>query len=510
MNTKTKLGVTAGILAAALLAACGGGGSSAMRTVPPNASGSPSQGSGTLAQGTSAKLTFTLKRAAPKATTAAANRTASSRRSTAAKRAPKYLSYGANGFQITVTSGAASQTIDFNAETNTPNLNCQAVETAVYTYACTVNIPVLGPTESIAVLSLDTQPDNLSSTTGLGTAFPSNSHVLGIGSQTVTLTPGVVNTLSLSVNPVIDAFVDADCGSPIFSNNMGVDTNAESGGARLVVTAGVASSTFANPAPLDATFDDISAVTCAGTGGNYTGCTGQSFVDVNGSPEPVTISSNSSAFAFYPLPIQQNPFYSSGTPPPVGSYTAPVSMPDSSYLYFEGCGMSLGISYSGAAIASGTTVTLANNLSATPPTFTGSPAPDVSPQPGPYTATMVYTVVPLTVSPATSVSAPLTITADNSPQSVTGNDPGILNSGTLEAAHVPANTTIRPSSSTTCISSSNVEIASITAGSYNSTTGNQTFSLDAQAVGTCSFVLFDQRTGTVSQTIFVSVTSVPT
>jgi hypothetical protein len=498
MTTKTKLGATAGLLAAALLAACSGGGSSGASH--PVAIASPASGVGTTPQGTGARLTFTIN---PSKTPHHSSASASRRRSSSAKRSPAYFSRYRNGLQVTVTSGSASKTLYVDISTSA--VTC-GTDPTTQIETCSIVVPTLGPTETIAALEVDQKPSNETQSTGLGTAFPSNSYLLAISSPTtVTLTPGIVSDVPISLNPVAGQLYDE--GDELTdSNNMAVDDAAYyqglSASPRLVVTPNVASSTDANPALGDIDGYDIQSGPCSVSGGANT-CSGQPLVDVNASPVPTIATANSSAFTLYFAPIDESD-NGGASPLPLpapSTLTQTASIADSSFLWNYGA--YLDINYSGAAIAAGTTITVANQLTATPPVFTG--APTGSPQPATYAASMTYTVVPLTVSPTSSQASPIYLNSYPSystTATVTGSDLGSY--AGLAASAVPANSSVYPTPTSGCYDSNGNEVLTISAGAYNPMTGTQTFTVGEGATGgNCSFVLYDVDTGVVTNTIYV-------
>jgi len=513
LNARTSIYLTSAIIALGALAGCGSG-SGAVGSAPqappaaitaPSSGGGSSSGSNTVAQGTTTRLTFTINRVQRKLGTQSARRAGvSARRTTAENRSTQFISPAIGGVQVTVTSGTATQTLYYAASTSSPLCvtNAGNVET------CTLSIPTLGATETISAIEVDNAPNNESMTTGQGTAFPANSRVLAIGSQTLTLTPGVVNAVSFSLNPVIDQLIDYDCGSNVISNNIAVDADysyiTPFPAPRIVVTPNTAGSTFANPAGVDADGDFTPPVVCVTT--PTTSCTGQPFSDVNGSAVPVTITSNSAAFTVYPVPINQLPGGSTGlnnynpnppAPLPPAPFSQTASIVDSSYFYVYGCcGGQLDINYSGAALVGGETITLTNGLTATPPVFTGALITSAGAQTGPYTASLTYVVVPLTASPSTLTFASTTAAA----QVVTGSDAGETTG--MVSADVPPNSSTQVSADTSCVSGG-VTIAYIVEGGI--TNGTQPFTITPVAAGTCSFVLADYDTLVVSNTVTVTV-----
>jgi hypothetical protein len=502
MTTKTKLGATAGLLAAALLAACSGGGSSGASH--PVAIASPASGAGTTPQSTGARLTFTINRSkTPHQSSASASR----RRSSSAKRSPAYFSYSSvQGLQLTVTSGSASKTLYVDISTSA--VSC-GTDPTTQIETCSIVVPTLGPTETISALEVDRQPSNETQSTGLGTAFPSNSYLLAISSPTtVTLTPGMVSDVPISLNPVAGQLYDDGVSTPFFSSNLAVDDvpyeHGLSAGPRLVVTPNVASSTGANPGPSDMDGYNIPSGPCLVSGGAYT-CSGQPLVDVNASPVPTIATVNSSAFTLYFAPIDEidNNGASPLPLPAPSTLTQTASIADTSLLWDSGA--YLDINYSGAAIAAGTTITMANQLTATPPVFTGAPSGSHSPQPATYAASLTYTVVPLTVSPTSSQASPIYLNdypSYSTTATVTGSDLGSYSG--LAASAVPANSSVYPSQTSGCYDSNGDEVLTISPGAYNPMTGTQTFTVgEGPTGGNCSFVLYDLDSGVVTNTIYV-------
>jgi hypothetical protein len=495
--------LTSVIIAMGALAGCGSGSGSGASApqIPAAADAAPSSGSGSTvaAQGTTTRLTFTIDRAPDTLATQSALRAElSARRSNAANRSPQFISAGIGGLQVTIASGAATQTLYYAATTSSPvcSVNAGSVET------CTLSVPTLGATETISAIEVDNAPNNESMTTGQGTAFPANSRVLAIGSETLTLTPGVVNAVSLSLDPVIDQLIDFARMSRVFSNNIAVDAVLSYltpfPSPRIIVTPNTSGSSFANPAGLDATGYFTKAVVC--TTNPTSSCTGQPFADVDGSLVPVAVTSNSAAITVYPIPIYQLPNYYGDpfpAPLPTPPFSQTASIVDSSLFYYAGCcGGMLDVAYSGAALSGGETITVTNNLIATPPTFTGAPVGSAGAQTGPYTASLTYNIVTISAAPAMFSFASTSAAA----QVVTGTDPGATTA--MLSANAPANSSVVPTADTSCVNGG-MTIATIVAGAFAG--GIQQFTISPAAAGTCSFVLIDSDTNVVTNTVSVTV-----
>ncbi len=463
MNSiKSRLPLAALIvgLAAASLAACGGGGTG-NTTTPSAPIVNNGAGSGSTTQSTGAHISFTYTQgvARPGTSTAATRHIAGSR-------APKFIDYYAvGGLQLTITSGTATPQVLYYDVTRT-NPNCVVTDTTNNSVACTLNIPTLGTTETIAAVEVDHQPTNVSATTGLGTGFPSNSGVIAVGSTSVTL-PGGYTNVPLSLNPVVASYYD--CGYNTLSGNFGEDYSNSSNtqAPRIVVTAGTPATAYLYPT--DVTVDgDIPAPVSTPAAGFV----GQPFVDVNGTATALTATSSSSHVSFFVEPGAAT------TPAP--TYTTSASIPNSSVNYENNnyYSMIFLVQYDGVG-TSPMTLTFANNLSATPPAFGGG-----TPSPA-YTFTYTYPIVPVSLTPATLTFASSGALA----QTVTASD-----SGSTQNMTAPAS----------CISSGSVTIASVTSLAPLAN-GLQSFTIAPVATGTCTFSVKDGQSNVPTNTVTVTV-----
>jgi hypothetical protein len=459
MNPRLPILILA-VGAAALFAACGGGGG---QSSLPASSGSASNG-GNANAGTqpasSVRVVLTYNANA----VAARSLHRALRVGTAeARRSPAYVSNDAGGLQLTVTSGSASQTLSYAISESSPV--CTQEDYAV---TCTLNVPALGSTETISGIEVDEAPLNLSQSTGLGTGFPSNSNVLARGSTTVTLNAGGYTNVALSLNPILGSWYD--CGFDTYnSNNMNEDYTTR----RIVVTPGVASQNILDPGPADR--DDYDTLFAGYNNGAYVA---QPFVDLNATPVPVTVTSSSQHLTVFAIPVLTNP---TPAPPYAGAQTK--SIPDTSYVSMNWYGFQIAVSYDGQSTAT-STLTFANNLTATPPPF-ASP----NPSPSSYATTLAYQVVPVSASPsALNLAANGVATA-----TVTGSDAG-------------ANQNMQYGQ---CLSSGSQQLASVSSNG-SIANGSETFTVTAGSTpGTCTFNLSDLYSGVVTNTVTVTLTSVP-
>jgi hypothetical protein len=458
MNPRLPI-LTLAVAGAALFAACAGGGTS---SAPGASSALPNAGSSGGAQPASGvRVVLSFRR------NTASSANAAVRHGHASARRPAFIDPEfVGGVQLTVTSGSASQTVDYTIGYNTPA--CTSYEYAV---DCTLNVPTLGANETISAIELDQAPSNASQTTGIGTAFPSNSAVLARGSANVTPAPGGYTNVALSLDPVVGGWYDyafIDGGTA----NIGDD-----GDNRIVVTSNVASTDVLDVIPTD--FDGFPTFE-----GYLNGAfVAQPFVDVNGSPAAVTATSSSSHFTVYAIPA------ATPTPAPPYATAASASFPNSGYLSNEFLGVQLAVHYDGAATTGGT-LTFANNLTATPPPFSGAPSPRPSGAPTPpassYASTFQYQYDILAASPSTVTLAP------NGTQTITVSDPGGY---LVDVAGA-------------CISTADhsAQLGTITQlGGFAN--GAQTFTLTAgSTAGTCTFQLEDDDTGVRTNTVTLTIT----
>jgi len=528
MTTKTKLGFSIGLLATALLAACGGGGGTSAITPAKSAGGS---GGSTASQSTSgAHLTFTFTRgkkpSRPSSSATQRRGTGAARRNAGATRSPKYFSGNVNGLQITVTSGSATQTLYVDADSQNV-CTADSSESANNVFTCTIAIPTLGATETISALEVDQEPVN-GTTTGYGTAFPSNTNVLAVGSTTATLTAGANTIIPLSFNPVAVA-LNTDCGtsSIAFNNNMmaatsygsrgfyatgkrGSEAETSTSSGRIVVTAGTASSTIAT-----VEVEDADGYPLYPLGGSPSAApVGQPFVDVNGSPAPITVTANNASVGAFVEPGGIEP--PSPFPSPAFAQSTALATSASLYQDTDFCGNALiAFSYtppspSPSSTPAVETIALSNNLSAVPPVFTGPPNGNGLTS---YASTYTYIVVPIWASPAT-----VSVTVGGPTATVTGYDYGAeaevcnyfngCRGNGMGSAPVPASVTSGPNFDTNCYDAGGTGIATISAGSYSTPLGSQTFAIAAgtvTATDTCTFVLFDEGTGVITNPVTVTV-----
>jgi len=471
MTTKTKLGLASGLLAAAMLAACGGGGGGSASHVP--SAGSPSGGGAALPQ-SGARITFVV----PAATARKKNGTAHARRS-GASRSPAYVSVGINGLQLTVTSGSASQTLYYGVPRHVVNgQGCASDSGGGYT--CTFLVPSLGTTETIAALEVDQLPNGYSSSTFQGTAFPSNAQVLAVGSTSATLTAGALTTVPLSFNPVIASFFDD--GQVTNSSSIGVDR-----GSHRIVTSGASTSPAEyedNPYFVDPAGYQILPTSSASP---------QPFVDVNGSAVPFTITASSSHLGLYAETAAQAA--GSSPIPSQASFPTSVSIANTSAQYnYDDCGgFLLAVGWDGSPLVAGSTVTYSNNLTATPPSFTGSPVPNVSPTPSTYAFSATYTVVQISAAPATVNLSTDGTSGYPSSATVTASDAGTQYNMFLIDVTTD-NYVVNRGSTIACNTSDGTAIATITVGGM--VNGSESFAIAADTGlsapnYTCSFYLSD-------------------
>jgi hypothetical protein len=460
MNPRLPISILA-VAAAALFAACGGGGGGTSG-VGGSTSALPNGNSNTGAQPTSGvRVVLTYN-----ANSGAGRQVHSALRVAAGQsRRPQYVSYDARGLQLTVTSGSASQTLYYYIAYNSSV--CTEVSYAV---TCSLNVPTLGATETIAGIEVDQTPTNLVQSSGLGTGFPANSGVLARGSTTVTLNAGGYTQVALSMNPVLSKWYD--CGFDNYNTNMNEDGATN----RVVVTGNVASSNTFDVVPNDYEYDTIFPGYDAGV------YVAQPFVDVNAAPVPATGVSNSQHLTLFPLPG------ATPSPAPPYAYVASASFPDSSFVSKYYYGFQVALHYDGQA-ASASTLTFANNLTATPPPFLASPNPSYTSVPASYATTLAYQVVPISVSPAT-----LNLSANGSA------------TGTVTASDAGANQSM---SINQCLSAGNAQLATVTSNGALAN-GSEAFTVTAGTTpGMCTFTLADYYSGVVTNAVTVTLTGVP-
>lgn len=466
------------VVSAAVIAACSGGGSSSTSTANPIPQvTSP----GVLTTGTANTTTLKLTIHRGVKTHAAKSGAASKARAVAGSRKPAYVSTSALGLQLTVQSGAATHTIYADISPTSPlcTMNGQ-IET------CAISIPTLGATETFTAMETDRAPTGLAPSTGLGTGFPSGTNILASINQTQDLTAQLGGPVSvgLTLGPVVAFFYDctpygsAPAPAPSStSQNFGVDQSGFNGAGspttnvRLVVTQGVAVAGSIQPDfcdPADGFFDYST--------------TPAPFADVNGSPTPITLTSNVADVTLAPM-------INNGTAPPTNAFTTTASIPTDAYyannLYFV-VPVHVAATYPSGAT---NTIVVKNNLTATNP-FTGATVNSV------FGGTLVYTVVAIAATP-TSLSVFTSAT-----QSITGIDQGAASGMGAESsftAHDGA-----------CLSSTGATLATVaSAGSISTSNWQQPFTITAGAVpGSCTFSLYDITAETMTQPIQLTIVSI--
>jgi len=469
MQISKKLTVAGGLVAAGLLAACGGGGGGAV-TRTPLAATSPSSG-GAATQSTGTKITFTI----PLVGKPARAKTAGARRHAAGTRKPQYVSADTLGVQVAVTSGTTTKTVyaDTTSGANCANLTQSSL-------VCTIIVPTIGASETLAMTTVDQTPTG--DTNGYGSGFPTNTNVLGIGSVTVTPTPGALTNVSLTINPIVGGF--ADCGiSEVSGGQVGDDTSvpffSAAGSARFVVTAGTPSVAVWSPEALGRDQDSTYFASP------------EPFVDVNNSAAPVTVTSSSSHFTMYAAP-------GGNTVASPGPYAQTISMADTSFAPNYGL-FAIYVNYDGSAPA-GTTIILSNNLSATPP-WAGTPSS------ANYLVPVTWTLAPVSVTP-TTLSVSYSGTPFPTSATVTGADYGATNGMKVASNSAGSNTcsdTATPSQVDATIASSPIVTAP------GSTQWQQTFTVNTNETAptsgteTCTFALEDNDRAVPTPTVTVTV-----
>jgi hypothetical protein len=484
MNNNTIVRLSIAALAAAALAACGGGGSGSGTptgaTPAVKATVSPGAGTTSFANG-STKMTLSIP-----VRTATAQKSGKLQTLTASRKTPQYVSGATSGLQVTVTAGTQTQTyyIDIFALENN---SAVCVPSTISNLTCTVTIPTLGPSETISILDLDQEPTGTADPiTGISTQpFPSGTAILAVGSTTATLTPGGITTIALGLNPVLALFgnlgLDFPFGNP--SSPMRDDTN--SGVPRIVVTGNAASSGTLDVIVGDFDGDAMSPVVVTPGGAPV----GQPYVDVNGTPVvPNAISSNT-----HVVLLAETGLTLLANAPTSGPYSTTASFPDSSYSTIFG-GWQMALKYDGTATPSGSvlgTITFSNNLSAKPPTFSGTPAVTccgVAPSTvsylnaAPANPPLVYGIAPVF---ATAAAATVSV---SSTLSVTGYDPGMVSAMNSNPCNDANGTTLATLSSTIGI-----------------TNGTQSFTLNPTTTGVCTFTLVDSDTGVLSNPVTITI-----
>jgi hypothetical protein len=281
----------------------------------------------------------------------------------------------------------------------------------------------------------------------------------------------------LALNPVAaQPLVSEDCGdqnfatlTPTSTTNAAFDQQGPplNSTDRIVVTAGVAQTLFDQLCFFDASNNE-----------SFAPPTPQPWVDVNGSPTPITYTSNST-HALLAL-------YTNGGPTPSpGSFGQTGSIADTSMDTAGNC-----VAYNlllDGALTQPATLTLKNNLTATNPYTSAN-----------YGVTEVVTIVPLSVSTPSAAIAQGAITTTT----VTGSD--FKGTGGLTPfASVDANG--NGSGPGTCVDNTATVRATVAqVSAINTTTWLQAFTITPAAsptltgTVTCTFVLADVNTGTNS------------
>ena len=395
-----------------------------------------------------------------------------------ATRNPKFISDNAEGLQITVAgSGVTSQTIYADVSGSSPLCTTSnSIET------CVLNVPTLTASEQLTALEVDELPTGENSS-GYGTGFPSGSNILGGIGASATVQLGASNAIGLQLGPVIASFYDCSPGltpptalPQTYSTNFGIDgsgvDNAGSGynrASRIVVTAGVASTGSIVPFFYDPSGD------C-----EFYDTTPAPIVDVNGSPTPITLTSNFSGLTLAPI-------VSNGTAPPASAYVQNASISSEAYFWYD-CFISFVGVKASASLASPATIVLSNNLTALNPYLT---------PPSSYAGSWTYTVVPISVSPTTA-----TVSQASGTAMVTGSDYGAYHG--MGAASSYAN---EQYGDYNCNTSGGTTLATVGAGALNTTNWTQPFTItgSSNGTGTCTFYLYDKLAGTVTQAVTVTV-----
>jgi hypothetical protein len=468
MNNNTIVRLSIAALTTAALAACGGGGSgsSTSSVITPAAKASTSPGGGSspasFVNGTT-KMTVSFTRSASKPHTKS-----TALKSAASRKSPTFVSESTSGFQVTVTAGSQAPAV-YNIDFLNNTTMCQ--QTTSSTFTCTLSVPTLGPTETINVVDVDEAPTGtIDPATGIATGpFPGGTAILANGTTTATLTPGGITTVAMSLNPVISEWYD--CGGVSYNNNSVMQVDGSYGPSpRIVVTGNAASSGTLRTYASD--YDGWAPTAVSATVGGP--LIGQPFVDVDGTATPLTAVSTLANFTVLPL---VNFTGNWPAPPTSGSYTTNASIPDSSYSSPFNDGMFIAIRYDGFGTPNGAmkTLTLLNNLSVTPPSFTGATN---------YSTTFTYGIAPVFATAASP-----TATHSTSTLLVTGYDPGATNSMGAD----------------NCVDGNGNSLGSETP-SVAITNGVETFVFNASSTtGTCTFKLYDTNTGVRSNPVLVTI-----
>jgi hypothetical protein len=479
------------VLAGTTLVACSGGGTGSHNALP-SATGTTApatNGKGNGLSGPTAKITITI----PRHTASGKGKHASAVRglrgkTLAARRTPKEVSENTQGLQIAVTGNGTTQTV--YADASSHSSLCTTIQNPQSTWAdqsCTLEVPVVAASETITVDAVDVTPNDEGvngNPPGYGDGF-SNGHVLDAGTTTASLTAGATTPISLALGQVTGGFYD--CGYANLSNSSYVaydsdapdetpaslpagynSTDNSTALGRIVFTAGQAG--WIQVTPWLADWDDDTDGFASPS---------PALVDVNASPQAVTATTSlqhvglATSTATAPLGCCGAP----PTPPPFASTTSSVTISDQSYFWMYDAMPVIDVVYDGSTAAVAGTINVKNNLTATD-LFGNLP----------YTFVVPYTVAFVSAIP-TSLS--LALDGTNS-LTVTGTD--------FQAA---ANGMV----SSNCVNGSNTQLATVTAGTMNTTTWQQTFTVTATATGTCYFILVDRETGVVSQQVTVTIGS---
>jgi hypothetical protein len=192
------------------------------------------------------------------------------------------------------------------------------------------------------------------------------------------------------------------------------------------------------------------------------------------------------------------PIINNGTAPPTAAYAQSGSIPDDGYYWFD-CEFFVAVKTT-SSLTAPATLTFNNALSAINP-FTNA---------GQTSATMTYTVVPISVSPTTA-----TVAANGGTATVTGSDyqaaqwmdaesSYTANSGPYWASGSGGDESCNTSGGTTLAT---VAPISVIPTSMNSTNWTQTFTITGSnnGTGTCTFYLYDLNALTVTQAVTVTV-----
>lgn len=472
--TLTRLGAPA--LAALILAACsGGGGGTSVPHSTPQTSPSTTPTSAPGVTGSQARLVVKIPRSTKNILGTAA----------AAKRSPRYLSLAAEGLQVAVSAGTTSKTLYYDiSSNNTTACTTSTAESILGTYleSCTVTLPWLAATETVSVVETDETPTDENPTTDQGDGFPSGTNILGIGSTQATLTPGTLTSVSLGISPIVDGLVDTTQGvqeifggyfpglTAIALSTPTFAVDDDSAVSRVVVTSGervqgIVATTFedADNAPVD---EDTTALP---------------FMNLSATPAPLTVTSSATAVTVDPYvntgfsnTFSALPQATATTPPSVpAGYAQNTTIANDGYEW-EGFFFLTGVYYDGSSSSSSTvTFSTAASAAAATATLAGDSTPI-----GPYTASVAYTVVPVSASAlptSTSLASGASVT-------VTGNDPGASNPMSADYA---------------CAGSG--------AGSVSAGTSANTYVVTPLAAGTCTLHLYDGDTGVSSNPVTITI-----